>query len=247
MKELEGKVAIITGAATGIGKAIAKVFALNGASVVINHLDNNLESAKELQSLVEKEGGKAVLFKADVSKIVEIEAMFKYTIQTFKKIDILVNNAAVSVIKPITEISEEEYDFVMNVNTKAVFFACQYAAKYMSDYGRIINISSATTGLFLKKYSVYDASKGALEQISRILAAELGDKNITVNTVSPGATDTELFRKGKSQAFIEELEAMSVFKRLGATGEIAEVVGFLASPKAQWITGQNIRVNGGTC
>jgi 3-oxoacyl-[acyl-carrier protein] reductase len=247
MRDLEKKVAIVTGAATGIGKAIVERFASNGASVVINRREGTIDKAKELQSLVEKSGGRALPFQADVAKTSELEAMFQFALQTFGAIDILVNNAAVSVIKPIVEISEAEYDFGMNVDTKAVFFACHYAAKHMADYGRIINISSATTGLFLKNYSVYDGSKGAAEQIARILSAELGARKITVNSVSPGATDTELFRTGKTQAFIHELEAMSVFNRLGTTNEIAEVVAFLASSKAQWVTGQNIRVNGGTC
>ncbi len=156
------------------------------------------------------------------------------------------NNAALAVLAPIADVSEELFDQLFAVNVKGTFFGCQEAARRMADGGRIINVSSSTTGLALPGYGAYDATKGAIEQVTRILARELGPRRITVNTVSPGATDTEQFRAGKSDDFVKRIEAMSVFNRLGTVEEIAGVIAFVASDEAGWITGQNVRANGGT-
>jgi 3-oxoacyl-[acyl-carrier protein] reductase len=157
-----------------------------------------------------------------------------------------VNNAAWSFTKPIDEVSEDDFDRIFAVNVKGVFVGCQEAARRIADGGRIINLSSATTGLTLPGYGVYDATKGAVEQLARFLAHELGHRGVTVNTVSPGATETEQFRAGKSEETIHRLVEMSALKRLGRAEDIADVVAFLASEEARWVTGQNIRVNGGT-
>jgi 3-oxoacyl-[acyl-carrier protein] reductase len=135
---------------------------------------------------------------------------------------------------------------VLSVNAKGTLFGCQLAAQRLTDGGRIINISSSTTGLALPGYGTYDMTKGAIEQVTRILARELGPRGITVNAVSPGATETETYRTGKDPEFVASLERMSVFDRLGHVDEIAAAVAFIAGDDARWITGQNIRVNGGT-
>jgi 3-oxoacyl-[acyl-carrier protein] reductase len=245
---LKNKTAIITGAASGIGKAIALKLGSQAANVVVNYRSDKTEN--EAQSICNKiitSGGNAIAIKADISIIPQLTLLFEQTKEKFGAIDILINNAAVSVMKPVVDVTEEEYDFIFNTNVKAVFFGCQLAAKMMSDNGRIVNLSSATTGLMLPNYGVYDSTKGAIEQLTRILSKELGSKNITVNTVSPGATDTEFFRNGKSEEFIKRLENMSAFNRLGTVDDIADSVAFIVSEEARWITGQNIRVSGGTC
>ena len=159
---------------------------------------------------------------------------------------ILVGNAAVAITKPFPELTEAEFDLSYAVNVKGVFYGMQLAWQHLADDGRIITISSATTGLMLPGYSLYDSTKGAVEQFTRILAREFGPRGITVNAISPGATETETYRTGKSAQFLASLEGMSAFGRLGRPAEIADVVAFVASDAARWITAQVIRVNGGT-
>lgn len=242
-----GKVAIVTGAASGIGRAAALALGRGGASVAVNHRDDpSRGAAEEVAAMIEAGGGRAFAARADVAMVAEVRGLFDATIARFGKVDILINNAALAVLAPIAEVSEALFDRTFAVNAKGTFFGCQEAARRLSEGGRIINISSATTGLALPGYGVYDATKGAVEQITRILARELGTRRITVNTVSPGATETEQFRAGKSDELVRRLSAMSVFDRLGTVEEIAHVIAFVASDEAGWITGQNIRVNGGT-
>jgi len=244
VKNLAGKVAIVTGASRGIGRAIALTLANKGASVVVNYA-GRADKAQEVVAEIDKLGVKAIALQADVSKVADIERLFAETIAHFGKVDILVNNAGTIIYKPITEITEEDFDKIYAVNVKGTFFACQQAARHMTEGGRIINFSSSTTAMMLPTYSAYVATKGAVEQISRVLAKELGAKNIGVNVVSPGPTGTELFLEGKTEEQINRLSQMAAFGKLGDVQEIADVVAFLASDAARWITAQNIRVNGG--
>jgi len=147
-------------------------------------------------------------------------------------------------VKPFGQVTEEEFDTSFRVNVRGCFNGCQLALERMNNGGRIINISSSTTGLMLPGYGVYDATKGAIEAMSHVISKELGPRGITVNVVSPGATET--YREGKSAQFLANLEAMSPFGRLGRPDEIATVVAFLASDRGHWVTAQNVRVNGGT-
>jgi 3-oxoacyl-[acyl-carrier protein] reductase len=244
-RELESKVAIVTGAATGIGKAIAIAFGAAGARVVVNHLDTP-DRADDVVRAVARGGGTAFAVAADVSRRAEYAALVDATFDHFGRWDILVNNAAIALVKPFAEVSEEEFDASFNVNVKGTFTGCQFAFARMAEGGRIVNISSSTTGLMLSGYGVYDGTKGAVESMSHVIAKEFGTRGITVNVVSPGATETESYRDGKSATFLASLEAMSVFGRLGRPQEIAAVVTFLASDRAHWVTGQSVRVNGGT-
>jgi 3-oxoacyl-[acyl-carrier protein] reductase len=242
---LARKTALVTGAATGIGKAIAGALAAAGASVVINH-NHTPEPAGRAVAEITAAGGTAVAAAADVSIRAEYQAMVDQMLAAFGRWDILVNNAAVAITKPFGQITEAEFDLSFAVNVKGVFHGLELAWEHLADGGRIITISSSTTALMLPGYAVYDATKGAVEQFTRILSKEFGPRGITVNAVSPGATETETYRTGKSQQFLASLEAMSAFGRLGRPDEIAAVVAFLASDAARWVTAQNIRVNGGT-
>lgn len=242
---LVGKCALVTGAATGIGKAIATALAAAGAQVAVNH-NHTPEPAEKLAAAISEAGGTAIALAADVSNRAEYQAMVQRLLATFGRWDILVSNAAVAITKPFAEVAEAEFDLSFAVNVKGVFHGLQLAHTHLAAQGRIITISSSTTGLALPGYAVYDATKGAVEQFTRILAQDFGPRGITINTVSPGATETETYRTGKSDQFLASLEAMSAFGRLGQPAEIAAVVTFLASDAASWITAQNIKVNGGT-
>jgi 3-oxoacyl-[acyl-carrier protein] reductase len=244
-RELDGKVGIVTGAATGIGKAIALAFGAADAQVVVNHLDTP-DLADAVVAQITRDGSEALAVAADISRREEFEMLVQAAIDRFGSWDVLVNNAAVALVKPFGEVTEDEFEQSFQVNVKGTFNGCQLALERMADGGRVINISSSTTGLMLPGYGVYDATKGAIEAMTHVIAKEFGRRGITVNTVSPGATETENYRTGKSEEFLASLEAMSAFGRLGRPEEIAAVVAFLASDRGDWITAQNVRVNGGT-
>ena len=244
MTNLNNKVAIITGSSKGIGKAIATKLAKNGATVVINY-SHSADKANETVEEIKQQGGNAIAIQADVSKVAEIESLFEQTVDKLGQVDILVNCAGIIINKPLVEITEADFDKIVAVNIKGTYFACQQAVKRMNEGGRIINISSTTTAMMLPTYSAYVATKGAVEQVTRVLAKEVGSRGITVNAVSPGPTDTPLFREGKTESQIKKFGEMAALGRIGETEDIADVVAFLASDNARWITGQNIRANGG--
>ena len=192
---LAGKTALVTGAATGIGKAIAAALAAAGASVVINH-NHTPEPAGQAVAEISAAGGTAVAAAADVSIRAEYQAMVEQILAEFGRWDILVNNTAIAITKPFGQISEAEFDLSFAVNVKGVFHGLQLAWEHLAEGGRIITISSSTTVLMLPGYALYDATKGAVEQFTRILSREFGPRGITVNAVSPGATETETYRDG---------------------------------------------------
>ena len=189
-----------------VAKGIALKLASNGASVIVNYA-GNANKAQETVTEIEKLRVQAYPIQADVGKVAEIQRLFDQSIEHFGKVDILVNNAGIIISKPISEVTEEDFDKMFAINVKGTYFACQQAALRMADGGRIINFSSSTTAMMLPTYSTYVATKGAVEQVTRILAKELGNKGITVNVISPDPTDTELFREGKGVS-IEAVEQM---------------------------------------
>lgn len=244
MKNLTEKVAVVTGSSKGIGAAIALKLAQKGAKVIVNY-SGNQAAAHETVSRITSTGGQAIAVKADVSRKEEVEYLFDKTIEHFGKVDIWVNNAGVMLNALIKDLSEEQLEKQLDINIKGVFYSLQQAATKLSDNGSIINLSSTVTRTIFPTYGVYAATKAAVEQMSRIFAKEIGSRGINVNCVLPGPTGTDLFLNGKSEELIKQLASTNAFGRLGTPEDIAEVVAFLASDQAKWISGQSIGANGG--
>jgi len=242
MSTLKGKIAIVTGASSGIGRAIAERLAEDGAAVVVNY-GKSAGKAKQVVAVIEARGGKAVAAQADMSKVAEVRRLVNETVKTFGRLDILVNNAGMFMYKPLVETSEEEFDRMFALNTKGPYFALQEAAKVIQEGGRIVNISTDGTHVGFAGATAYLGSKGALEQFTKGLAHELAPKGITVNSVSPGYTMTDMLPADPT--FRQIGEQASPLKRLGTPKDIADVVAFVVSEEARWLTGQNIHAGGG--
>ena len=242
MGSLTEKVAIVTGSSDGIGRAIAERLAQDGATVVVNY-GKSADKAKQVVVGIEEKGGKAVAIQADMSKVGDVGRLVKDTVRIFGRLNILVNNAGMFMYKPLAETTEEEFDRMFALNTKGPYFALQEAAKIIQEGGRIVNISTDGTHIGFAGATAYLGSKGALEQFTKGLAHELAPKGITVNTVSPGYTDTAMLPADPT--FRQIGEQASPLKRLGIPKDIADVVAFVVSEEARWLTGQNIHAGGG--
>jgi 3-oxoacyl-[acyl-carrier protein] reductase len=241
---LGGKVAIVTGASRGIGASIAGRLAQAGAAVVVNYAGRR-DAAEQVVRSIEANGGRALAVRADVSKPADAGALFDAAIERFGRVHILVNNAGVILYKRLEETTDAEFDRLFAVNVKGTFNTLREAARRLEDGGRIVNFSSTTTRLMLPTYASYCATKAAVEQLTRVFAKEVGPRGVTVNAVSPGPVNTELFTQGKSDADIQRMASLAALGRIAEPDDIARVVLFLAGDEAGWITGQIIGANGG--
>ncbi|MBD2604619.1 SDR family oxidoreductase [Scytonema hofmannii FACHB-248] len=239
---LRGKVAIVTGSSRGIGRAIAERLGRDGADVVVTFAGNR-DKAEEVVQTIKATGSKAIALQVDIRKLEEVRALFEKTIEHFGKVDILVNNAAgKNIFKPTAQMTEDEYNSMFDI-TRGVYFALGQAAHHLADKGRIISISTSGTAMAIPAGGAYAGCKAAIEHFSAALAKELGDRGITVNTISPGVTETDGLVLAQEQ--VNEMIAQTSLGRLGQPEDLADAVALLVSDDAHWITGQSIRANGG--
>lgn len=244
MEPLQGKVAVITGASRGIGRVTAERLARDGASVVVNYA-TSAEEAKTVVEGIKAQGGKAVAAQADIAKLTDIRRLFRETREHFERLDILVANAGYSCFKPMSEITEEDFDRTYDLNAKGTYFCLQEALRYMADNGRVVCVSTIGTVLNIPGGTCYFGSKAAVEQFCRTVAKEVAARGITVNVVSPGFTETAMLHATLDQATRQELIDMTPLRRLGQPQDIAEVIAFLVSQHGRWLTRQNIAADGG--
>ena len=242
MSSLQGKVAIVTGSSRGIGRGIAERLGRDGAAVVVTYAGNR-DKAEEVVRSIESAGSKAIAIQVDVRQLEDVRLLFKQAIKQFGKVDILVNNAAgKNIFKPTADMTEDDYNSMFNI-TRGVYFALQQAAHHLADSGRIVSISTSGTAMAIPAGGAYSGCKAAIEQFSAALAKELGARGITVNTVSPGVTETDGLVLEQEQ--VNQLIAQTPLGRLGQPADVANAVALLVSDDAHWITGQSIRANGG--
>lgn len=244
MGVLDGKTALVTGGSRGIGRAIVHRLASDGATVLFSFHENKAAS-DDVVAAVAASGGHAIAVQADQGDPEGLERLFNEVDKQLGELDIVVNNAAVNPPTAITDITPDDFDRVFAVNTKGPLFIIQYAGRKLRDGGRVINISTLNTALPAPGLALYSGSKAAIEQVITVAAREFGVRGITANTVSPGATDTDLLRATNSPEALEQAAAFAALGRLGKPADIANVVAFLAGPDSQWITGQNLRATGG--
>lgn len=243
-KRFDGKVAIVTGSSRGIGRAIAETLARDGATVVINY-SKSADAAKQAVDEIVAKGGKAIAIQADISKVEDVRRLYAEVQEKLGHIDIVVNNAGIlPPAVPVEKETEATWDTVFGL-LKGTYFSMQEASRRVTNGGRIINLSSSTTRGWSPGYSIYAGSKSAIEQFTRSLSRELGPRGITVNSVIPGLTDTDMI-SDYTPAIREAVAKNTTLGRLGKPQDIADVVAFLASDDGRWITGQQVVANGGS-
>jgi 3-oxoacyl-[acyl-carrier protein] reductase len=244
-QKLAGKVAVVTGASKGIGAAIAKHLAAEGASVVVNY-SSSQEAANHVVAEIVRGGGKAIAVKADMTQKADIERLFTASTKAFGEIDILVNNAGIYTPAPLEEITEEHFHKQIDLNVLGLILSTQEAVKHFNPAGgSIVNISSLVSSLGMPGMSVYSSTKAAVDAVTRSLAKELAPRKIRVNSVNPGMVETEgLHATGFIQSR-QGIEAITPLGRIGQPEDIAPAVVFFASQDASWITGETLYITGG--
>ena len=241
---LQHKAALVTGGSRGIGRAIAERLAADGAAVVFSYL-SNADAAAGVVAGIRAAGGTVHAVQADLADPGAARRLFDQAENQLGPLDILVNNAGVVAGDPIADTADEVFDAVLAVNLKSPFVLIREAARRLRDGGRVVNISTLNTVLVGPRMAPYASSKAALELLGRVAAYELGERGITVNAVLPGATDTELFRANNPEENRKSLTALTALGRIGQPGDVADVVAFLVSDDARWLTGQCIGAAGG--
>jgi 3-oxoacyl-[acyl-carrier protein] reductase len=237
------RVAIVTGSSKGIGAAIALRLARSGP-VVVNYVSDK-SAADRVVAQIESSDGRAIAVRADVSAPDAMQALFDAAEHALGQVDVLVNNAAIMMLGPLTDVDDASFSAQVEANLGGTFRGMREAGRRLRDGGRIINLSTSVVGTNPPGYGVYTATKAAVEAMTRIAAKELAPRGITVNAIAPGPIETELFFAGKSEAQVEAITRMIPLGRLGRPDEIAAVVEFLASPDGGWVNGQTVRTNGG--
>lgn len=250
MQRLSNKVVVVTGAAEGIGLAISKIFSEHGATVVM--ADLNLEKVKSESQCINCEGGKSIAIECDVSVQTSVHTLIAHTIAQFNHIDVLVNNAAIALSGNVIDMPTEDWQTVINTNLNSAFYTIQACLPHMlkQQSGSVINMSSVQASRSWHNWTAYAAAKGGLVAMTNQLAGQFGEFGVRFNSISPGAIMTPLNQKRVEQegeAFLQESINMSPAKRMGTTKEVAMTALLLASDEAQFINGEDIRVDGGLC
>ena len=246
-KKLAGKVAVVTGASKGIGAAIAKKLAAEGAAVVVNYSSSKADGEKVVKEIA-AHGGKALAAQANISNAAEIQRLFYESKRAFGRLDILVNNAGIYEFSPLENVTEEHFHKQFNLNVLGLLLASQAAARqFGGNGGSIVNISSVVSTLAVPNGAVYSATKGAVDAITRSLAAELGPRKIRVNAIRPGMVETEgTHSSGITESDLrKQIEAQTPLGRIGQPQDIAATAVFLAADDSSWMTGETILISGG--
>ncbi len=246
MSKLKGKVAVVTGASKGIGAAIAKSLAAEGASVVVNYASSKSGARTVVDSIIAA-GGKAVAVGGDVSKTGDAQAIIDAAIKNYGRLDILVNNSGVYEFSPIEAATEDQFHRMFNINVLGLLLTTQAALKHIGEGGSIINIGSVVSRVTPPASAIYTGTKGAVDAITGVLARELGPKKIRVNAINPGMIETEGVHSAGflGTDFEKELVSQTPLGRIGQPGDISSIATFLASDDSAWLTGEHILAGGG--
>ncbi|MFD7389571.1 SDR family oxidoreductase [Streptomyces sp. NPDC059852] len=239
-----GRVAVVTGGSRGIGRAVSLQLARDGLAVVVNYT-RDASSAQETVKTITADGGKAIAVRADVADEHAVAALFDRAEQEFGGVDVVVNAAGRLVLSPVADLDLATLDAMHRTNIRGAFVVAQQAARRLRSGGSFLGVSTSVVGTQFPGYGAYVASKAAVESITLILARELRGRDITVNTVAPGPTATDLFLDGKTPEEIDRLAKTPPLERLGTPEDIARVAAFLTSPAGHWVNGQVLRANGG--
>jgi NAD(P)-dependent dehydrogenase (short-subunit alcohol dehydrogenase family) len=244
-KELAGKVAIVTGARNNLGRGYAVALAEMGADVVVHHhTPDTRDQADETARLCRVHGVRTAIFVGDLGGSATVRDMYDAAFNAFGKVDIVVNSAGRIWKGPMAQVAEDEFERCLAINTRAMFFSMQQAARRISDNGRVINIATSLLCAMTPLYGAYAGTKAPIEEFTRTLARELGERGVTVNAIAPGPVDTPFYHRPESPEATARVTAAVPAKRLGTIADIVPLVAFLASPRSQWISGQTLWING---